>query len=257
MVYILGFETRTCTHLSLLSLDSYATAFVGSFAFMAFSLYAYQTGKAADRSATYYRGRLIFYTVLVSLAGCSQLLLGSYVQARFGGGPLSPPVGVAMYIVHFPEINIFVGIIQLLTGIFGVFRRYGKFNCGKDDHRYQIALFFTWMCMLSMQIITQVAFAPGGAIAPAAPTIACLSVGLCSLPAFLDYKMRTLPEDLPADYYGMPIIADKMDVEGDVTEKIDYYGVSVTADKMDVGGDETEKVISGAENSDSDSECHV
>lgn len=74
--------------------------------------------------------------------------------------------------------------------------------------------------MLSMQIITQVAYAPEGAMASAAPTIACLSMGLCALPAFLDYKMRTLPEVLPAEYYGMPIIADKLDVDLDETEKV-------------------------------------
>lgn len=186
---------------------------------MAYALYAYQTDKAAERSATYFRGRLTFYTVLLSVAGLSQLMLGSYVVANFGGGPLAAPVIVAVYVVFFPEITIFVGIIQLLTGIFGVFRRYGKFNNGKDDHRYQMALFFTWMCMLSMQIVAQIAYAPADTAAAAAPTVACLSLALCAAPAFLDYKMRTLPEVFPPEYYGMPTIADKMHVEGDETEQ--------------------------------------
>ena len=43
-----------------------------------------------------------------------------------------------MYVVHLPDINIVVGTTLLLTGVFGVFHRYGKFNGGKDDGRYQM-----------------------------------------------------------------------------------------------------------------------
>lgn len=67
--------------------------------------------------------------------------------------------------------------------------------------------------MLSMQVITQVAYASDGDLAPAAPTTACLSVGFCALLAFSDYKMRTTPEVLPADYYGI----------GDSHEKVDGW----------------------------------
>jgi hypothetical protein len=230
LAHIFGFDTHSYS--SLFSFDSYATTFVGSSSFMAFALYAYQTNKAAERSATYFRGRLIFYTVLLSVAGLSQLMLGSYVIANFGGGPLAAPVIVVVYVVFFPEITIFVGIIQLLTGIFGVFRRFGKFNNGKDDHRYQMALFFTWICMLTMQIVSQIAYAPAATAAAAAPTVACLSLALCAAPAFLDYKMRTLPEVFPAEYYGMPTTAhgegDKseeavFDVEEPETEKAVFY----------------------------------
>lgn len=238
MAPILGLNT--CSHLPLLSLNRYATAFVGSFSFMAFALYAYQVGKSADRSATYFRGRLFFYALLMALAGLSQLLLGSYVRAKFGGGPLSPPVGVAMYVVHFPAINIVVGALQLLTGVFGVFRRFGKFIGGKDDHRYQMAIFFVWICMLSMQVITQVGYAPGGDLAPAAPTIACLSVGLCALPAFLDFKMRNLPELLPADYYGIGDGYDKSDVEAGEKEKVNY----AESTEFNVDAGEKEKISS-------------
>ena len=107
-----------------------------------------------------------------------------------------------MYIVHFPGINIFVGLIQLLTGIFALLRRYGIMNNGKDDNRLQYCACFMWLCMLSMQILTQVGYAPEGMLAPAAPTIACLSLGISLMSAYLDYKMRNTPEELPDDYYG-------------------------------------------------------
>lgn len=169
---------------------------------MAFALFAYQVGKPTDRTASYYQGRFTFYTVLVTLAGLSQFLLGSFATARFGSGPLAPPIGVAMYVVHFPGLNILVGLVQLLTGVFGILRRYGYFVAGKEDNRYQNAIFLVWLLQLSVQILAQVGYAPEGMLAPAAPTIACLSLGMNVIAAFLEYKMRTMPLVLPADYYG-------------------------------------------------------
>jgi hypothetical protein len=34
------------------------------------------------------------------------------------------------------------------------------------------------------------------------PSVAMLTLGLNLLPAYLDFKMRTTPEELPAGYYG-------------------------------------------------------
>jgi hypothetical protein len=55
---------------------------------------------------------------------------------------------------------------------------------------------------VSMQILTQVAYAPGGNAAARAPSTMMLTLGINVLPAFLDFKMRTTPEEVPADYYG-------------------------------------------------------
>ena len=212
--------------MGILGVLVFATSFVGSFAFMAFSLFAYQTGNPSNRSSPYYSGRSVFYACLITIAGLSQLMLGSFVLSKFGGGPLeSGTIGVAMYVVNFPEITIVVGLVQLLTGIFGIGRRYGLLNNGKDDNRYQVALFFTWLCMLSMQIMTQVSYLPGDALASAAPTIACLSLGMTMLPAFLDFKMRTTPEHIAADYYGFEKgskeVADKK--ESTEHEQVDNF----------------------------------
>ena len=166
-------------------------------------------GKPTDRTASYFQSRLTYYGFGLALAGLSQLLLGAYVTSKFGGGPLLPAIGVAMYIVHFPGINIFVGLVQLLTGIFALLRRYGFMNNGPNDNRLQYCAAFMWLCMLSMQILTQVGYAPEGMFAPAAPTIACLSLGISVMSAYLDFKMRNTPEELPADYYGNPQIQEQ------------------------------------------------
>ena len=200
------------TILCILVACSYASAFVGSMAFMAFALFAYQTGKPTYRNASYYRSRLTYYGAGLTLAGLAQLMLGAYILNNFGSGPLLPAIGVAMFIVHWPEITVFVGLVQMLTGIFALLRRYGIMNKGKDDNRLQYSAYFMWICVLSMQILTQVGFAPEGMLAPAAPTIACLSLGISMMSAYLDYKMRNTPEVLPADYYGV-VMKEKEELE--------------------------------------------
>jgi hypothetical protein len=54
-----------------------------------------------------------------------------------------------------------------------------------------------------MQILTQVSYAPGGMAAAAAPSQTMLTMGICVIVAYLDFKMRTTPEEIPADYYGL------------------------------------------------------
>jgi hypothetical protein len=36
-----------------------------------------------------------------------------------------------------------------------------------------------------------------------------LTMGVCVIVAYLDFKMRTTPEEIPADYYGMEDTAEK------------------------------------------------
>jgi hypothetical protein len=181
---------------------SYASAFVGSMSFMAFALFAYQMGKPSDRTASYYQSRITYYGAGLTLAGLAQFLLGAYILSKFGSGPLLPAIGVAMFIVHWPQITVFVGLFQFFTGIFALLRRCGIMNKGKNDNRLQYSAFFMWIFMLSMQILTQVGYAPEGTFAPAAPSIACLSLGISMMSAYLDYKMRTMPEEFPVVYYG-------------------------------------------------------
>jgi hypothetical protein len=188
--------------MGMMGILGYGTGFLGSFAFIQFSLYAFQAGKPGDRPGSYYKGRLTFYSFCLFLVGLSQLMLGAYLLKNFGNGPLAGPVSVAMYMVHFPEISIFVGLVQVLNAFFGMARSFGL-STGADDHTFQATMLFNWVCTVSLQIMTQVAYAPGPTAAGNAPSQTMLTMGLYVICAYLDYKMRTTPETIPADYYGL------------------------------------------------------
>ncbi len=210
-------DVRFVGAMGMLGILTYGTSFLGSLGFMEFALYSFQAGKPGARSASYYGGRFVFYTSLLALAGLSQLMLGIYILSNIGSGPLPEgPVSVAMYFVNFPELSVFVGLYQLLTGLYGIFR---SISIGsKTDHTFQVAIAVQWLLMLSIQIMTQISYAPGDTAAASASAIACLSLGLNLLPAFLEFKMRTIPEELATDavtYYGMleETVKDKPDDE--------------------------------------------
>ena len=196
-------EVKFVGAMGILGVFCYGACFLGSLAFMAFSLYAYQAGKPGDRASGYYRGRLGFYSGLVTLVGLVQLSLGAFVLNRIGNGPVEPPVGVAMFTVTFPEISVFVGLVYLLNGLYGIARSLKIVAADENDHSFQFGMAFQYFCTLVLMIIVQIAYLPGGALAAAAPSRACLTVGAHVLPAFLDFKMRSTPEELPEGYYGL------------------------------------------------------
>jgi hypothetical protein len=140
---------------------------------------------------------------VLALAGVSQLLLGSYVLFQFGGGPLSPSVGVAMYRVYFPEISVAVGIVQLVVGYVGIARYLNYLPAGPTDDEMQAAAFLGWFLQLVLQYIVPISYGSGDENAAALPSLALLSLGLNLLPAYLDYKMRTAPFYLTNEYYGI------------------------------------------------------
>lgn len=211
-------DVRFVGSMGILAVLAYATGFLGSVSLMEFSLFAYQSGKASERPAAYYRSRMSLYMFLLALAGVTQLLLGVYILSAFGNGPLEPPIAVAVYIVHFPELSVLVGLIQLVMGVWGMARRFGVLNGGADDHSFQIGMAITWLAVLTMMVMTQVSWAPEGMLAAAAPTIATLVFGLHVITAFLDFKARTTPEEISADYYG-PDAASSAVADADVEAK--------------------------------------
>jgi hypothetical protein len=52
-----------------------------------------------------------------------------------------------------------------------------------------------------MQILVQVSYSRGDAMAAAAPSITMLTLGIFVINAFLDFKRRTTPNVVPMDYY--------------------------------------------------------
>lgn len=195
-------DVRFVGAMGMMGILGYGTGFLGSLAFIQFALFAYQSDNPCARPGSYYKGRLSFYSFTLFLVGLSQFLLGIYTIRNFGEGPLeSGPVGVAMYLVFFPEISVFCGLLQILVSIFGFSRSMGFAN-GADNHSYQAVALFSWICTVSMQNLTQIAYAPGGTAAGMAPSVTMLTLGANVLPAFLDFKMRTTPSDL-STYYGI------------------------------------------------------
>lgn len=71
-------QVRFVGALGIFGILSYGACFLGSLAFTAFAMYAFQTGHVAHRPSSYYRGRLGFYCGLVMTAGFAQLLLGAF-----------------------------------------------------------------------------------------------------------------------------------------------------------------------------------
>mmetsp|Transcript_12413 Transcript_12413/g.21734 ORF Transcript_12413/g.21734 Transcript_12413/m.21734 type:complete len:353 (-) Transcript_12413:221-1279(-) len=203
--------------MGMMGILGYGTGFLGSLAFVGFALYSFQAGKPGDRPGSYYAGRLNFYGFALFLVGLAQLLLGTYLLTKFSAGPLPyGPVGVAMFVVNFPEISIVCGAFHILIALYGFLARSIGILNSEDNHSYQVAVFAGWVCTVSMQILVQVGYNPGGVMAAAAPSQTMLTLGIFVINAFLDFKRRTTPNQVPMNYY----------TEGDSNE-----GSSMTAEK--------------------------
>jgi hypothetical protein len=197
--------------MGIIGIMAYGTGFLGSLAFTEFALYAFDVGKPTHRDARYFRGRLAFYSFVLALAGVSQLLLGSYILFEFGGGPLSPAMGVAMYQIYFPEITVALGCIQMVIGYIGIARYLSYIPVGPSDHEMQAAALLGWVFQLVLQYIVQISYMVGDENAAAMPSLALLSLGMNLLPAYLDFKMRTTPHYLTNEYYGITDATMKSD----------------------------------------------
>lgn len=169
----------------------------GSYALLVTALHAYHAGTPETRNAGYYRSRLAFYSAVMAIAGCAQLALGSFVIIKFGNGPLPAPVTVAMFMIWFPEINVFMGTLFVCNGLYGMYRGFSKPN----NHYFAFTMWLQMVCTLLLMVLVQTSYAPGNAMAPAAPTIACLTLGVSLTPIFLDSMARNLPEQITPDYY--------------------------------------------------------
>lgn len=196
-------DVRFVGAMGMMGILGYGTGFLGSLAFVQFCLYSFQVGKPGDRPGSYYSNRLSIYAFCNLLVGLSQFLLGVYIRLQFGSGPLpNGPIGVAMYLVHFPEISICVGMVQMVNSFFGLIRSRGIHN-GPTDHRFQLTTLIQWVLMVTLQILTQVAYAPGGTAAAAAPSQTMLTMGISVIVAYMDFKARTVPEIIADNYYGL------------------------------------------------------
>ncbi len=124
-------------------------------------------------------------------------------RRNVGMGPLpNGPVIVGVFVVSFPEMSIFVGLVYVLNGMFGVARSY-RIMATPEDNTLQLTVAFQFLCTLVLMVITQISWLPGDAGAGAAPTVACVTFGTHIIVPFLDYKARTMPEVITLEYYGL------------------------------------------------------
>ena len=214
-------DVRFVGAMGVIGIMVYGFGFVGSMAFMVWSLHSYTTNTPTDRSGSYFKGRMKTYSLVLTVAGLVQLLLGWWCQARFDVNAEDGPIGVAFLVLSFPEIAIFVGLLQLVNGLWGLARSQGVGLLANNPVPvFQLSLAFQWLCVLVLQDLVQIAHLPGAENAPVTPFLACFSLGLTLMPAYLDHKANTLPETMPDNYYGkVQMVGAEMAMESDMSEE--------------------------------------
>lgn len=118
-------DVRFIGAMGIMGIASYGFAFVGSIAFMQFSLHTFHAATPEDRNASYFAGRLSFYSLVLCVAGISQLMLGSYLLTNFdleGGRLVGGYISVAVYTIVYPPLSMAVGAIQTINGLWGYAR---------------------------------------------------------------------------------------------------------------------------------------
>ena len=143
---------------------------------------------------------MVTYSSVLAVAGLVQFLLGAWCQGRLEMNVLGEdgPVAVAFFIVTYPGISMYIGLLQMTNGVWGIVRAQDGENKNSNGNRnvpiYQLSLGFQWINVLVLQDIVQIGYLPGGMLVHVAPFLACWSLGLTLMPAYLDHKMATSPE---------------------------------------------------------------
>ena len=204
--------------MGMMGAATFCLSLFGSYALLATALYAYHASTAESPepvqkyNAGYFRGRLIFYSAVMWIAGFAQLALGAFVIQNFGNGPLPAPVTVAMFMVNFPEICVFVGLVYMLNAMYGIYRGLNQ----QTDSYFAMTMWFQLLCTIILMVLVQTSYAPGGAMAQATPTLASLTLGVSLTPIFLDSMARSMPEEFTVDYY----FTDKKNEDVDLEEAL-------------------------------------
>ena len=128
-----------------MGIASYGFIFIGSIAFMQFSLYAFYNAIPEDRHSGYFANRLGLYSLILCVAGISQLMLGSYLLTNFdmNDGRLSGGyVRVGIYVIVIPSMGMIVGGLQVINGLWGFARSLDVAHGGPDDILYAFSMAF-------------------------------------------------------------------------------------------------------------------
>lgn len=183
--------------MGMMGAATYCLFLFGSYALLVMSLHAFHSNEPTTRNAGYYRARLTFYSAVMAVAGLAQMMLGAFVLSQFGSGPIAPPIAVAMFMIWFPEIAVFIGLIQICNGLYGMYRGLNKVR----DNTFAFTMWFQLICILVLMVCVQTWYAPKDMMAKATPTLASLTLGMSLMPIFLDNLSQTLPEEITHEYY--------------------------------------------------------
>jgi hypothetical protein len=153
------------------------------------------------------------------IAGICQFILGVFCAAKFGArGYRNGAVGVSVYVIHFPILNIITGLLQALLATWGIARSWGyatrTVEGARGDNTFQRAVWAFFIFQIIFQVVVQVGYAKGDLLAAAAPAIAATCLPMCLMPAFLDWKAQQSPESISADHFGGEESSDSDDNQG-------------------------------------------
>jgi len=215
-------NSKLIAAMGVIAIMAYWFGMLGSISFLLLSLSKFQDNKPEERTRSYYRGRMFFYSCILFLGGLSQLVIGAHLEFLYDlkGGPLpgnNTFIKVAMYIIRYPSIAMTVGCVQIVNAIWGMLRQKGILKAD-DGGMFVMSIWFGWFVQLVLQIMVQPSVLIGGTAAAAPPTLTAFAFGMNFMPAYLDSKSNTLPElegnDLRA-YYGLAPSSSDDDYDDD------------------------------------------
>lgn len=73
---------------------------------------------------------------------------------------------------------------------------------------YQASMFVAWLLQLLLQVIVQIRILPGGTLASAVVQVTAVTFGLNLMPAYLDYKARSMSNEMAKDDYGTAVLEE-------------------------------------------------
>ena len=83
-------------------------------------------------------------------------------------------------------MNITVGIVQILNGIWGLARSFHFGMCSASDIGFEASVFAGWIIQFTLQILTPIGYLPEGEQSADVSGFTAFSVGLSLIPLYLD-----------------------------------------------------------------------
>eukprot|EP00903_Cladosiphon_okamuranus_P013017 g12145.t1 len=197
-------DINSVAAIGVLGFWGYAGTVIGALTFLQWKMYRFFEGGASTYSASYYRSRLGYYGFLTLMVGALQIALGAHIQDMFGWGELEAPVVAVVFFVKFPEISIAVGCVQILYGLYILYRSttpgVGPSTGNKDPglFTFQLVAWSVFLISTGAQVLGQTSLVGSG------PALFIRNViGFALFPIYLDVLAHTTPENVTADMFSM------------------------------------------------------